>query len=103
MDNGRLQHLLTQYFENTITRADCVELLAYLDEGDPVILSAAIDQALQMNSSGVVPFDLDKKADVYNRLYAEIHQRQTTTNQQLPSRTFNIVPWIKIAALLVAP
>ena len=102
MDNGRLQQLLTQYFENTITRTDCEELLAYLDEGDPVILSAAIDQALQMNSSGAVPFGLDKKADVYNRLYAEIHERQTTTNQQLPSRTFNIVHWIKIAALLVA-
>src|SRR5690606_13933589 len=97
-----LQQLLIQYFENTITRADCEELLVYLDEGDPLTISATIDEVLKVNPPEILKFDRDKKTDVYDRLIAEIHQRQTTTDQQSPSRKFSVVPWIKVAALLVA-
>lgn len=103
MDNNRLQQLLTRYFENTITRVDCEEMLAYLDEGDPLTISSAIDRVLEGNSSNnVLPVDFDKKEDVFNRLITEIHQSQAMTNEPFPSHKFSIVPWLKIAALLVA-
>lgn len=102
MDSNRLQQLLTQYFESTIARADCEELLAYLDEGDPLTISETIDQVLKANPPETLKFNRDRKTDVYNRLIAEIHQRQTKTDQQLPTRKLGIVPWIKVAALLVA-
>lgn len=102
MDNTRLQQLLTQYFENAITKVDCEELLAYLDEGDPSAISGAIDQVLQKSTLKAMRFDPGKKTGVYNRLVAEIHQRQTTASQQVPPRKLSIAPWMKVAALLVA-
>src|SRR5690606_18530659 len=103
MDNNRLQQLLTRYFENTITKVECEEMLTYLDEGDLLTISSAIERALEGNcSNNVLPVDFDKKEDVFNRLITGIHQRQAMTNEPLPYHKFSFVPWLKIAALLVA-
>lgn len=102
MDKTRLQRLLTQYFENAITREDCEELLAYLDEGDPLVISEVIDEALQVGATQTLRFDREDKADVYSRLLSDINRRQITTDQQFTSRKFSIASWVKVAALLVA-
>ncbi len=102
MDNNRLQQLLTQYFDNTITKEDCEDLLKQLDEGNPSTISAAIDQALTTDKAGVRAFSPDRQKHVYNRLISEIHERRTTTTPQVPSRKPGIIPWVKVAALLVA-
>ncbi len=70
-----------------------------MDEGDPATLSAAIDHVFQVDSSGVLRFGPDKQSDVYDRLKAEIQQRQVTVTPQLAPRKFSFIPWIKIAAL----
>ncbi|WP_262247381.1 FecR family protein [Parapedobacter soli] len=102
MDSNRLQQLLTQYFENTITREDCEELLAYLDDGDPEGVSGAIDRAFQKRSFAALRFDPERKDTIYNQLIAEIRQRQAVSSQQLPAHKFSIAPWLKVAALLIA-
>ncbi len=102
MDNSRLQQLLTQYFDNSITRTDCEELLNYLDEGNPSIISAAIDQALMKDKPEVLWFNPERQKYVYSKLISEIHERQAIATQQAAPRNRSAIPWMKVAALLVA-
>src|SRR5690606_40318125 len=99
MDNNRLQQLLNRYFEDAITTADCKELLAYLDEGDPAIISAAVDQVLKVDGA-TVPFSPEQQARVYKQLIANIRERQSGAQERPVSRTSSTA-WLRIAAMLV--
>lgn len=98
MDNNRLQKLLSRYFDNTITPTDCEALLAYLDEGDPVIISSAIDEVVKDERSAV-PFTIDQQTRVYHRLIANIRRRQSDINPPSQPRT-NTAVWLRVAAVL---
>lgn len=102
MDNNRLQQLLRQYFDNTITREDCEDLLTHLDDGDPSTVSVAIDRALEINKASVSRFEPDRRKHVYDQLISEIHERQAIPTQQVAPRNVSTIPWMKVAALLVA-
>ncbi len=101
MDNNRLQDLLKQYFDNTISREDCGELLRYLDEGESSAISSAIDQALVTDKSSVTFYSTQQKK-IYNHLISKIHQQQIEEFEVVQSHGFNLRHWIKIAAVLVA-
>ncbi|WP_295711120.1 FecR domain-containing protein [Mucilaginibacter sp.] len=45
MNNNRLKYLLQQYFDDTISRADCTELLNYLKE-NPAEIADLVDEEL---------------------------------------------------------
>ena len=100
MDNIRLQYLLTQYFDNTISRGDCDELLRYLDEGEPSIVSAAIDQVVKADKPTTI-FYRERQKYVYGQLVSKIHQQQASMPEVKQLRRFHIAPWIKVAVLLV--
>lgn len=102
MDDNRLQQLLTQYFDNTIARADCEDLLNYLDEGSPSIVAMSIDRALETNKATGSSFNPDRKKNVYSRVVSEIHALQTTPTQQATPHKLYTFPWMKIAALFMA-
>ena len=102
MDGNRFRHLLAQYFDNTISRQDCEELLGHLDEADPAIVSQAIDHALKTDRPTTVAFDPDKQKQVYNQLVSEIHKRQAATAPSTHGRRLNVSALIKVAALLAA-
>lgn len=99
MDNNRLQQLLNQYVENTITRADCEELLTYFDEGDPSVISVAIDQVFKTGGA-TVSFAANQKENVYNRLLAHARERQSEMQGERSMPRARSLAWIRIAALL---
>src|SRR5690606_17352850 len=99
MDNNRLQQLLKQYVENTITRADCEELLTYFDEGDPSVISVAIDQVFK-SGGATVSFAANQKENVYNRLLAHARERQSEMQGERSMPRARSLAWIRIAALL---
>ena len=99
MDNNRLQKLLSRYFDNTITPTDCEALLAYLDEGDPVIISSAIDEVVKEEHSAAVPFTIDQQTRVYHRLIANIRKRQSDITP--PSQPgMGTAVWLRLVAVL---
>lgn len=101
MDNNRLQYLLKQYFDNTISREDCDELLRYLDEGESSAISAAIDQAMVADKPSITFYSAQQKK-IYDQLISSIHQQQVEQFEVVKPHGFNWRNWIKIAALLVA-
>jgi transmembrane sensor len=52
MNREKLKLLLYQYFNNTISTADCKELLAYLEHADPEDIDGIIDQQLFASEDG---------------------------------------------------
>lgn len=98
MNEIRLQQLLARYFDNTINKDDCEEILKYFDEGDPSSISVAIDQALEMDRS-TITFDSQQQENIYNRLIADIRERQVDIQVPSLSRTRYLKLWLRIAAV----
>lgn len=101
MDENRLLYLLKQYFDNTITKSDCEELLKLLDEGRASEISAAIDQTLTTDSPSET-FSPSRKNHVYNQLISEIHERQSATFHTPTTRKNRFISYLKIAAVFTA-
>jgi len=100
MDNDRLVQLLAQYFGNTITREDCEDLLAYLDKGNPREVSGAIDKALEFDGPKVV-LDKGQKEDIYNRLLADLQEREPLSESSATGYGGNRgITWLRIASVL---
>ncbi|SEL39118.1 FecR family protein [Parapedobacter koreensis] len=103
MDNYCLQDLLTRYFDNDISRTDCERLLKYLDEGDPSVISAAIDEVLERKKTLPV-FSRQRQVHTYNQLLAVIQQQQADMRRQTVSRPLSVFlsPWVWAAAMVAA-
>ncbi|RYZ95620.1 MAG: hypothetical protein EOP47_25490, partial [Sphingobacteriaceae bacterium] len=69
MNQDRLKLLLHQYFNNAINKADCLELLSYLDE-NPEEAAGFIDDTLPDLSAGEA-FTDDRAQEVLNRIKAD--------------------------------
>jgi transmembrane sensor len=50
MNNNRLKYLLQQYFDDTISRADCTELLNYLKENPAEIADLVDEKSLKLDA-----------------------------------------------------
>lgn len=99
MDEIRLQQLLARYFDNTINKEDCEEILKYLDDGHSSSISAAIDQVLEKDRP-TITFDPQRQENSYTRLITDIRERQADIQEPplSPTRYFKL--WLRIAAML---
>lgn len=102
MDENRLKILLNQYFNNTISRIDCEELLKHLDEEETEVSSRLIDDYFE-NVEFDILFEQDQKDDIYKRVMSDIHAYQ----DNIPVKSnnyFSKIPqtWYRVVAVLVA-
>ncbi|MGK6350564.1 FecR family protein [Parapedobacter sp. DT-150] len=102
MDINRLQQLLAQYFDNTVTRKDCEELLRYLDEEAPASVSTAIDEALETGNTLMVRFNRERQDQLYRELMDTVNRHQADDQPQIASRKSDLTAWFRIAAILIA-
>lgn len=100
MDNQQLRRLLAQYFNNTISRADCELLLQYLDEADFAPVSAIIDDVLKTEQPAA-PFEPGLQQRIYDRLTADIQERQKAALSQPTAVGRPLGRWTRIAALWI--
>jgi len=103
MDNSRLQYLLTQYFDNTITRADCMELLRYLDHADPKVVQPFIDAALKAKRPEATFASVQQKR-TYGQILSNIKQLQGEPDPEMESTANRPIwnkRWLQIAAGLL--
>ncbi len=70
MNHQRFKILLHQYFDNSINRADCEELLAYLDQADTAVVNSAIDETL-LDNQQLATFDVFDRERVYKQLTSD--------------------------------
>ncbi len=70
MQPDRLKRLIDQYFNNSISSTDCIELLKYLDSADPAELDGLIDIDLSSLDSGP-EFKGAQAQDVLNRIKSD--------------------------------
>ena len=70
MEKALLKGLLRQYFNNTISSADCIALLDYLKSADPIELNELIDEELFAVDEGPI-FKGQQSLDVLNRIKAD--------------------------------
>lgn len=76
MQPDRLKRLLTQYFNDSITSADCIELLKYLDSADPAELDGLIDVELPSLEDGPA-FKGAQSQEVLNRIKSDTRFKHT--------------------------
>ena len=105
MTKERLQYLLSQYFNNTISRSDCMELLGYLNKTDTQEVSDIIDQQIAEFEGGP-DFSGIQAKDVFDRIISDPRLRDNTfspaTEEYEPKRVLLYQKkWFQIAALFL--
>jgi transmembrane sensor len=104
MDEEKLKHLLYQYFNNTITPADCIELLHHINANSERIADIINTQQLDLDEG---PDFGDITAEqVFQRIMADA--RLNTGASLLPGEQKNFIiislvkkQWFKAAAILL--
>lgn len=76
MQPDRLKRLLAQYFNDSISSADCIELLRYLDSADPAELDGSIDVELPSLDDGPA-FKGVQSQEVLNRIKSDTRFKHT--------------------------
>src|SRR5690606_5506685 len=101
MNEHRLRILLSQYFNNSINREDCEELLRYIDEEDDPHVSRLIDEHFE-GGFEIKPFKKSQKDLVFSRLMADMQkQNDVKSEPSTKSISFRVRDWYQIAAVLV--
>lgn len=70
VNKDRLRKLLEGYFNNTIDRKDCDELLKYMDHSDPELFSEITDRLLRDRKDGPV-FEKTQADKIYDRIKSD--------------------------------
>jgi ferric-dicitrate binding protein FerR (iron transport regulator) len=101
MNKDKLERLLQQYFNNTITDTDCIELLDYLRNHDPDEIANIIDEHALMLEEGPV-FNAFQAKKVLERIKTD----SRFTGQLIePDDNKPIAKWyhswIRVAAILI--
>jgi transmembrane sensor len=103
MKQARLQRLLHQYFNDTINRADCIELLDYLNNTDPDDIADLIDKELFTLNKGP-EFKGRQSADVLSRIKADPRFASVSAtagdDEQVVVRFYQR-KWLQVAAALL--
>lgn len=94
MDHDRLKSLLRSYFDNTISEADCLELLNYIDSHVDEV-SAVVDEALPQGDTGP-EFSTIQAQKILNRIKAD----ERFVVEQPRVIKFYQRRWLQIAAML---
>ena len=101
MNKDKLERLLQQYFNNTITDTDCIELLDYLRNNDPDEIAKAIDERLLALEEGP-EFNRFQAKKILERIKSDarfINQTDEQDEDKPVSKWYN--NWIKVAAILI--
>ncbi|RVU02389.1 FecR family protein [Mucilaginibacter limnophilus] len=96
MKHEKLKSLLRSYFDNTISDADCVELLSYMDK-HPHEVERAVDETLPADDTGP-KFSEQQAQDVLSRIKAD---GRFVTVLQPPVIKFYQRRWLQVAAILL--
>jgi transmembrane sensor len=81
MQQARLKRLLAEYFNNSISSADCEELLTYLSSADPAMLDELIDIEFAALDEGP-RFTGKQSQDVLNRIKTDPRFGQPIYDEQ---------------------
>lgn len=103
MKKDRLQGLLRQYFNNTISSADCIELLDYLNSTDTDELINSIDEEL-LNLSEGPNFGGNQSQEVLRRIKSDprfIQELSKPASQPTKYIRLYQQSWFRIAAALL--
>jgi transmembrane sensor len=103
MNKEKLQRLLHQYFNNTISEADCLELLEHLNKTSSDEVTEVIDQELSMLDEGPA-FKGAQAQDVFNRIKTDprfINDHDIAEDDQPETIKFYQQRWLQIAAMLL--
>jgi ferric-dicitrate binding protein FerR (iron transport regulator) len=100
INKAKLQRLLHQYLNNSISREDCIELLNYFNDGDPHGMEELID-AESFDLDQGPEFSNKQSADLLNKIksdprFSSIKVVQLIPEQKFPK--FHQSTWLKIAA-----
>lgn len=102
MSEEKLEQLLFAYFNNTIDREECAELLKYIDEADGESSLMAIDIVLQQYKSGPVFNEVQAK-EVFGRILSDYRMAERNSikpNNQNPIAKISYGSWFRYAAVL---
>lgn len=103
MNKEKLQHFLYQYFNNTISTTDCIELLSYLNITDPDEIADIIDQELFSLNEGP-KFDGKQAHELFDRIKSDPRFIGTSVSQaQDKPKVVKLYQkhWLQIAAVLL--
>lgn len=103
MNTDKLHELLRQYFDNTISPSDYIELLEYLRSTDQDIVEQVIDEEMLHLDSGAT-FSKSQSQSVLNRIKSD--PRFTKTEVVSPEERSNIIrfyqrAWFRVAATIL--
>ncbi len=101
MNKDKLERLLQQYFNNTITDTDCIELLDYLRNNDPDEIAKTIDERLLTLEEGP-EFNRFQAKKVLERIKSDsrfIRQNEEPEDAKPVNKWYR--SWIRVAALLI--
>ncbi|MBB6127908.1 FecR family protein [Mucilaginibacter lappiensis] len=101
MNKDKLERLLQQYFNNTITDTDCIELLDYLRNNDPDEIAKVIDERLLTLEEGP-EFNRFQAKKVLERIKSDsrfIHQTVEPKDAKSVNKWYR--SWIRVAAILI--
>jgi len=102
MQQARLKRLLHQYFNNTISSADCIELLDYLNSSDSRELDGIIDAELSVEEGP--EFKGQQSRDVLNRIKSDPRFSEIVAEQEISQPgivKFYQKRWIQVAAAVL--
>ena len=103
MSKDKLADLLHQYFNNTISPADCAELIRYVNDTEPEKLAALIDKELTANDTGTDFTGLQAQT-VFDRIRSDPrYARSSAEVLIIPSKApfLHIKYWLSAAAILL--
>jgi len=102
MKKAKLQRLVHQYFNDTISRADCVELLDYLNNTNPDEIADVIDKEL-INFNKGPEFRGKQSADVLSRIKSDPRFKQSPVVEEAYPVVVKFYRrrWLQIAASLL--
>ncbi|MBB6112095.1 FecR family protein [Mucilaginibacter lappiensis] len=101
MNKDKLERLLQQYFNNTITDTDCIELLDYLRNNDPDEIAKTIDERLLTLEEGP-EFNRFQAKKVLERIKSDSRfmRRGVEPEDAKPVNKW-YRSWIRVAAILI--
>lgn len=104
MQKARLKRLLHQYFNNSISGADCIELLEYLNAANPGELDELIDYELSALDEGP-DFKGQQSQDVLDRIKSDLRftsvPAEETEEEQPEVIRFYQRRWVQVAAAVL--
>lgn len=102
MNQEQLQRLMREYFDNTISKTDCMVLLNYLKNTDPDAIADIIDEEMLVLNEGP-EFNGLSKSSIFQRIQSDLRFIPVLIpqNEQPKIVRLHQLSWLKIAATVL--